>query len=87
MSSSNMGWELVDHACRLCLGRLLMRVDAMGKVEVMCAECETSAAANVESLCCCGADCRSHGRILECYKNGSPSKHAPQAVLVRERAV
>jgi hypothetical protein len=61
-------WDLTDHACRHCHGRLLSGVDTLGLPVFRCAQCgamhaqpdEKSKAKlgplarTVEELCCCG---------------------------------
>lgn len=82
------GWELADHACRHCLGRVLVRRDAKGDpIESRCAECGATAAGGHREICCCGADCGTLGHILECFKNPEISQAVPQEILVRERPV
>lgn len=82
------GWELVDHACRNCLGRVLVRRDHKGEpVETRCAECGTRAAGGYLEICCCGADCGALGRVLECFPNPEVTPAVPQEVLVRERPI
>ncbi len=80
------GWNLTNHACRHCLGRLLTRQVDVVKVETKCAECEASVTGEHEALCCCGVECGSLGKVLECYVNDHAGKSIPQAILVRERA-
>jgi hypothetical protein len=78
------GWQLTSHACRHCLGRLLTRQHG-GNIDTQCAECEQNVAGPVDALCCCGVECGTAGRVLECFKNNQIDKRIPQAVLVRER--
>jgi hypothetical protein len=42
-------FSLTDHACRVCLGRILLRDGVY-----MCSVCETSATGRVEAICGCG---------------------------------
>jgi hypothetical protein len=78
-------WELSQHACRFCFGRVLQR-SKMGKViEVLCAECHNTAQGDVHEICCCGADCGALGKALECFSNPNRSEVNPQVVMVRER--
>lgn len=82
---ASAGWELTDHACRHCMGRVLRRVNPDGVVVVRCAECGASVAGDVESLCCCGEEVRGHGAVFECVRNPKVSSAVPQEILVRER--
>lgn len=79
------GWELVDHACRHCSGRLLERVRADGVKVYRCCECEATEVGTHEALCWCGCDDPALGRVWECVRNERKTDVMPQAVLVRER--
>lgn len=82
-NNSQPGWALSPHACRHCLGRVL--VSQIDGVDVArCAECEASAIGVHRALCCCGSSFGANGQILECYLNPTVSKAVPQIVLVRE---
>ena len=79
------GWELTDHACRHCMGRVLRRVNPGGGVVVRCCECGASAVGGHDQLCWCGVEVRGHGSVFECFRNEKVSMTTPQEVLVRER--
>lgn len=79
------GWELVDHACQHCLGRVLVRRKRGRTVEVRCAECGATARGDIAEVCCCGATCGTVGHVLECFRNPHVTPACPQEVLVRER--
>lgn len=79
------GWQITNHACRHCLGRVLQRVSRSVVVEVRCAECGKSEDGPVRMLCACGADCGDLGHALECFKNPNVTDEIPHEVLVRER--
>lgn len=81
-----LSWEVTDHACRFCLGRVLQR-DHKGGSEVRCAQCGGRADGDSISLCCCGADCGQVGVVLECYKNPNVTNAVPHEIMVRERAI
>jgi len=79
-------WELLDHCCQYCLGRLVQSTDeTTGQKTVMCVECEASAIGEHDALCCCGVEAGALGRVLECIRNPVKSPQAPQVVLVREK--
>lgn len=95
-----MPWELTDHACRRCFGRVLERVGPGEggelRAEFRCAECGATATGQVEAACCCGAEERTDGRGarmfarslgLECVRNPEPTDELPLQVLVRQRWV
>ena len=79
-------WEVVDHACRHCGGRVLVR-NIGKKILARCAECGATGDNGHASVCCCGADLGALGRVLECVRNPAISKASPYQVLVRERLV
>lgn len=81
------GWMLVDHACRSCMGRVLVRMERGQVAESRCAECGNKAEGHYTEVCCCGAEAGTMGRILECFRNPAVSPAVPQEVLVRERAI
>jgi len=43
MAATDVSWFLTDHACRICFGRLLERMDEHGRRVVRCANCGTQA--------------------------------------------
>ena len=80
-------WTFTDHACRVCFGRVLERVDKHHVHEVRCAECGQTAQGEPTTICCCGADCGTLGHALECFRNPDVSPANPQEIMVRERLV
>lgn len=80
-----LGWQLADHACRYCFGRILQRISKGRVLEVRCAECGAREEGDVDLLCCCGADCGDLGRALMCVKNPDVSRELPHEVVIRER--
>jgi hypothetical protein len=79
------GWQIADHVCRECLGRLLFRaVD--NQTEVICANCEERGFGDVEDFCWCGWDCGDFGkRVFECFRNPKRTQTVSGVILVRER--
>lgn len=84
-SESPQRWSVVDHVCRVCLGRILATADADGRRHYRCADCGAVAVNRVENLCVCGATLRTGGSAgLRCVLN--PERGAPEAppeVVVR----
>jgi hypothetical protein len=76
-------WEITDHVCRLCFGRLLRRLDSDGKPLIRCADCGTSVKGPVEALCACGAKLR-NGRLagLRCAPNSASTIEQPAQIVV-----
>jgi hypothetical protein len=77
-------WEVSDHACRFCLGRVLVRAGRGAPAEVRCAQCGAKADGGPSALCCCGADCGALGYALECFKNPNVTNEVPHEIMVRE---
>ncbi|MFM0165688.1 hypothetical protein PQR39_35300 [Paraburkholderia sediminicola] len=83
-SRGSAGWQLSNHACRHCFGRILQRAVGGVVVEVRCAECGASAHGVVDQICACGADCGDIGYVLKCVRNPNVTKENPHEVLIRE---
>lgn len=79
------GWQLADHACRHCFGRVLQRKVRGRVVAVRCAECGAHEEGDHTAICCCGAAIGALGKLLECFRNPAVSKAVPQEILIRER--
>lgn len=81
-----MTWELSDHACGHCFGRVLAAEDAHrsddARWRYRCAECGHSGVGSVASMCCCGTIIGGKPG-LECVRNPAPTKEFAQEVLVR----
>lgn len=84
-SDSPQCWSVLDHVCRVCLGRILTTTGADGQRHYRCADCGSVAVNRVENLCACGATLRTGGSAgLRCVPNperGTPE--APPEVVVR----
>jgi hypothetical protein len=78
-------WRLTPHACRVCLGRVLARVNQDGTQSghVRCAECGLEADGGHKSLCACGQRNRG-GRDagLRCAVNENRCLEMPQEIIV-----
>ncbi len=77
-------WEIVDHACRHCFGRLVRSANAEGSIVHRCCECGASEKGGNENLCWCGTEVLGHGKIFECFPNPNKSSSCTQEILVRE---
>ena len=80
-------WEISDHSCKHCMGRLLRRQLVDGTETHRCCECGASEPGDHTKLCWCGVEVRGHGRVFECYRNREQSDATPHEVLVRERVL
>lgn len=84
-------FELVDHCCRVCGGRLLQRRLDSGCVQVRCAECAAlaevapTARSPYAALCFCGVTLASGADAgLRCQRSQARSPERPQEVVVRQ---
>lgn len=81
------GWEITDHLCRNCYGRILettKQVSSGFVKEVRCSNCGFSAVGPATRLCWCGHKLpggRNAG--LRCQKNESPTPEMPGEIIVR----
>jgi hypothetical protein len=81
------GWQIIDHACRHCMGRIVAGPGPDGGEMVRCTECGAEEHGAHDALCYCGVELPGVGRAFECFRNPKQSLSVPQQVLVRERAV
>lgn len=66
-------WRLIDHACRLCGGRILTSEDGATH---RCADCG-AAGDTLEAVCCCGLPGVGPAR-LRCTRTGVRVPGAPE---------
>ncbi len=61
-------WDISDHVCRHCMGRVLIRRSQIG-VTARCADCGAEATGSVEALCACGVTLTSGANVgLRCRR-------------------
>lgn len=80
------GWEITDHLCRNCYGRILTKTNSVnGKSECRCSNCGFSAVGPASRICFCGARMPSTGRNagLRCVRNDNPTPEMPGEIVVR----
>jgi hypothetical protein len=66
-------WDITDHVCRRCLGRLLEREEAGRKI-YRCADCGASGEGHVSDLCTCGVTLKTGKRVsFQCVPNRAKS--------------
>jgi len=82
-AAASAGWEVTDHVCRTCWGRILKRPGQDGEAELRCANCGASAHGKEDALCCCGIEVDGK-HPFECVANPDQSI-APAEIAVRER--
>ena len=82
-------FEIIDHLCLRCLGRLLRRrlPGRKPRYEIICSNCqETSLVEGDEPInCWCHKTAGMYGKIFECFKNSKPCTSLPNVILVREK--
>lgn len=81
-------FDLLDHCCQVCGGRLL-RADSERGILLRCAECgaraelATGTPAAYKALCFCGVQLSSGKNAgLRCRRAATPSPERPQEVVV-----
>ncbi len=86
---SGTRFELIDHLCLVCLGRLLRRrlPGRKPRYELVCSNCQdTHIIEGDESLkCWCHKEVGVHGKIFECFRNLEPRTALPNVILIREK--
>lgn len=82
-------FEMTDHVCSVCLGRILMHV-ASGQREFVCSNCGIKGTSVVRSICCCGLRVPGMGRHdfrdagIRCQRNPNPTPEVPAQIIARE---
>lgn len=81
-------FQLLDHCCRICGGRLLQGEAAGREALIRCAECGTSETTGkprpYEVLCCCGVKLASGADAgLRCRRAVKPTPEKPHEVVVK----
>lgn len=80
-------WNIVDHACRHCMGRVLSGESKEGVPVVHCAECGAEEFGDHEALCFCNVKMPDGSRLFECFvPEPDPNVVPGPQVRVRERA-
>ena len=76
-------WSVLDHACRICFGRLLLRQEN-GIPIVKCVECGETLKGSHLGLCCCGVTLHSGANAgLRCVPNDRKTPEQPQEIVIR----
>lgn len=82
-------WELTDHCCRACFGRVLRReADDGERLVYRCANCGAEAEGRRESvLCCCGIKLKTGADAgIRCVVNNAPSPECPSQIVAEQVA-
>lgn len=76
-------WEITDHVCRVCFGRVLVGVGDNNKGLARCADCGVTGAV-VKAICTCGIPMNTGGNGgLRCMKNPRITIENPAEIVVR----
>jgi len=79
-----MGWEIIDHVCQHCAGRIISRTNEEGEPQHRCTNCGAEVIGQHKDLCWCGASVKKYGHVFECFVNPKKSILMPQEILIRE---
>jgi hypothetical protein len=76
-------WEITDHVCRVCLGRVLRRDDDLLGSVYRCADCGEEVTGKVENLGACGVRLRTGRNAgLRCVRHLA-TPESPSEVIVK----
>jgi hypothetical protein len=80
----NERWELTEHCCAGCQGRVLRRV-ARGQEILRCADCGIAGQDDVRAICMCGTKLN-NGKLLglKCLPNPALSAVSPFEIIAAE---
>jgi hypothetical protein len=80
------GWEITDHLCLHCMGRILRRVGSEDRVEVRCSNCGAVAEGKPQAICWCSFRLKDGRQVqrFKCQRNENPSPDMPGEIEVRE---
>ena len=83
-------WELTDHVCRVCFGRILRRkTDDGERLVYRCANCGTESEGRRETvLCCCGIKLKTGTDAgIRCVVNDNRSPECPSEIVAEQVGV
>lgn len=84
------GWEITDHVCRVCFGRVLMRETFDRKRVFRCANCGTeNEGRDARVICSCGIavrgkNCRVHDVGVRCVPNSQVTPENPNEIVAQQ---
>jgi hypothetical protein len=84
-------WEITDHVCRACLGRVLVGKNDAGVTVARCADCGLEHAGNHLTICWCAVTLNAKGTRprdakLRCQRQERPTPSFPAEIVVAEIA-
>lgn len=76
-------WELTDHVCRACFGRIVLSADAGPGRRYRCTNCGLEAIGRDPAcVCACGLRLKNGKDAgLRCERNGAPTPEFPSEVV------
>lgn len=79
-------WELTDHCCRICFGRVLKRTTFDRRKIYRCSNCETEVVGDSsQCLCCCGIKLRTNKDAgIRCIVNPSRTPENPSYIVAEQ---
>jgi hypothetical protein len=83
-AASIASWTPVDHVCRHCFSRVLLRIDDAGRASARCAGCDLEAIGGPEAICACGSLPDKFRVKLRCVRNEHRTAETPAAIVVVE---
>lgn len=79
-------WELLDHVCGTCFGRLLSRPADDGMCVFQCSNCGTTIISlRVEDICACGIKVNPGATEVKirCLKNDNVTPKVPSVIIAK----
>ena len=77
-------WEITDHVCKCCFGRVITRAGDDGSNIARCADCGFEAISDHTTVCACGALPAGSKVRLRCIRHDSPTPEVPFEIVVIE---
>lgn len=75
-------WNLTDHCCRTCFGRVLQGDGPDGEPVFRCSNCGAEGSGAVTTVCACGMTLRNGKSAgLRCVRNKNRSASLPSEVV------
>lgn len=80
-------WEIADHVCKVCCGRVLARRNDDGDRVFRCSNCGVEASGKSSAVvCCCGIKINGKDGGIRCVINGQKSPLWPSEFVAEQVA-
>jgi ribosomal protein L37AE/L43A len=76
-------WRVEDHACSVCLGRILSREAEGGRV-FRCADCGSTGIGSVRSVCACASKIGAKSAGIRCVVNPRRTPEMNAEIIAKE---